>query len=91
MSETAAENLRLAIKVTSFFVVLLGLVFLFSFVLAYVGKENNDPLGISDEPTGSQLVLDVLFIGLVFLTFVLPLLVLTRELQKRRQRAKSGQ
>jgi len=89
MSERSTENLRLAIRVTSIFVVLLGLVFVFSLVLSYAGKENNNPLGIyPEEPTGSQLVLGVLFISVVLLTFVLPLLVLRRELQKRRQIAK---
>jgi hypothetical protein len=87
MSGKTADNLRIAIKVTSYFVVLLGLVFFLSLALANSGKEINNPLGIyPEEPTGLQLIVSVLFAGLVLLTFVLPLLVLRRELQKRKER-----
>jgi len=87
MSEKTADNLRIAIKVTSYFVVLLGLVFFLSLALANSGKEINSPLGIyPEEPTGLQLIVIVLVAGLVLLTFVLPLLVLRRELQKRKER-----
>jgi hypothetical protein len=84
VTERGRDNLRIAIKVLALFATGLGILFLVH--LAGVVYPSREPIDIyPSRPSTGQVALSVVYVGLFFLTFLVPVLVLRRELQKRRK------
>ena len=86
MTERGRDNARIATKVFIFFVVPLALLFLLH--VFGVAPESRQP-GMElfpATPSITEQIFSGLYFVLLFVTFVLPLLVLRKELQKRRTR-----
>ncbi len=81
MTERGLDNIRIATKVLASFVVPLGIVFLLIILWVYFGLHAKIPVEMDPQDVT---VLDVLFFILVLLTIVLPIVMLRRELQKRK-------
>ena len=86
VTERGRDTARIAIKVVIFFIVPFGLLYsLHSLGLVPASRQwdvEPDP----SKPTVAEMIVSGLYFVLLFVTFVLPLLVLRRELQKRRAR-----
>jgi len=84
VTKRGLDNVRIATKVLVYFVVPLGLLFaLQTFVLVSPSAKPEFDV-FPEEPTTLQKVGLAVYVVLLFITFALPLLVLRRELQKRR-------
>ena len=86
MTERGLDNVRIATKALIYFVVPLGLLFgVHTFVLVSPPQQPDFEV-FPEEPSRIQTIGFAAYVILLFITFTLPLLVLRRELQKRRDR-----
>ncbi len=78
MTERSRDNLRIAAKVIGVFIVLLGMLFLVRTVAMNVRTEP------SGQPSTSELIANAVYALFLFLTFIVPLMLLRSELRRRR-------
>jgi hypothetical protein len=84
VTERGYDNVRIATKVLTYFVVGLSILLVVQRYIALPPAPSE--LGIyPDQPSLAQKVGGAVYVLLLFFTFVLPLLVLRRELQRRRR------
>jgi hypothetical protein len=86
VSGRARDNLRIAAKVLAIFAVLLGMLFVVRTVALSVRPEvaAGDPF--SRRPSAPEVIANTAYAVFLFLTFLVPLLVLRGELRRRKRK-----
>ena len=85
MSGRTRDNLRIAAKVVGVFAALLGMLFVVRVVAMSVRPDFpvDDPF--ARQPSAAEMIANTVYAIFLFLTFVVPLLVLRSELRRRKR------